>query len=184
MNARWQPPQPAIKGEAELQEAVLAVHQALYREQLSQDPLCNGNLPIELRACRTLEQWQLMLLLTPWMLARLLLPTHPPKLELPGGWSAEERQEADYLVLGPRLDFQLLDQPRQAHLNHHPRLGHYLLQPLILNMAGFDSADAVFEAWNRVIRTRDENMEKIRRDCPWQKDVSRRELFRGLRGNA
>jgi hypothetical protein len=112
------------------------------------------------------------------------LPTHPPKLELPGGWSAEERQEADYLVLGPRLDFQLLDQPRQAHLNHHPRLGHYLLQPLILNMAGFDSADAVFEAWNRVIRTRDENMEKMRRDCPWQKDVSRRELFRGLRGNA
>jgi hypothetical protein len=184
MNVTWQPSHPFIERPEQWPGAVLAVHQTLYREVMARDPMCNDKLRFELRACRTLEQWQVMLLVTPWMLSRLLMPIQPPALRIPDGWSAEARAEADYLVLGPRLDFQLLDQPQQAHLNYHPRLGHYLLQPLILNMAEFDSAEAVFEAWNRVIRTRDENMEKMRRDCPWQKEVSRRELFRGLRCSA
>jgi hypothetical protein len=76
----------------------------------------------------------------------------------------------------------ILGQSQQAHLNYHPLLGHYLLQPIALNMEPYASPEAVFEEWNQVIRTRDENMEKHRRDCPWQKEVSRRELFERLRG--
>ena len=45
----------------------------------------------------------------------------------------------------------------------------------------YHDADAIFEDWNQVIRTRDENMEKARRDCPMQKEISRRELLRRLK---
>ena len=44
-------------------------------------------------------------------------------------------------------------------------------------MTDYRSADEVFQAWNHVIQTRDRNMEKARRDCAWQKEVSRREFF-------
>jgi hypothetical protein len=85
-------------------------------------------------------------------------------------------------MLGPNLRFDLLGQPQQAHLNFHSRLGHYLLQPICLDMKPYRDADAVFEAWNQVIHIRDENMEKARRDCPLQKEISRRELFRRIKG--
>ena len=49
---------------------------------------------------------------------------------------------------------------------------------MCLDLEPYRDAAAVFEAWNRVIRTRDENMEKAGRDCPLQKEISRRELFR------
>jgi hypothetical protein len=85
-------------------------------------------------------------------------------------------------VLGPRLAFDLLGQPQQAHINYHPRLGHYLIQPICLDMQPYLAPAVVFEAWNQVIRIRDENMERARRDCPLQREVSRRELFRGSSG--
>ena len=46
-----------------------------------------------------------------------------------------------------------------------------------------DTVGVEFEAWSQVIRTRDENMEKARRDCPLQREISRRELFRRLRSS-
>ena len=143
--------------------------------------MVNMNLPIQQRAFRRIEGWRALLLLTPWMLARLLFPDDTPPLEIPGGWSADERQGVDYLVLGPRLDFMQLGQPQQAQLNSDPALGHYLVQPICLDLAPYRDAAAVFEAWNQVIRTRDENMEKARRDCPLQKEISRRELFRRIK---
>ena len=127
---------------------------------------------------RRIDTWRVLLLLTPWMLARLLFPDAPPRLAVPPGWSARERRDAPYLVLGPSLSFDLLRQPQQAHLNYHPRLGHYLLQPICLDLAPYENADAIFTALNQVIRIRDENMEQARRDCPLQKEISRRELFR------
>ena len=142
--------------------------------------MLNLALPVEIRALRRIDTWRVLLLLTPWMLARLLFPDEEPELEIPPGWSADERRNADYIVLGPSLGIDLLGQSQQAHLNYHPRLGHYLLQPICLDMKPYASADAVFEAWNQVIRIRDENMEKARRDCPLQKEISRRELFRRI----
>ena len=164
-----------------LSEAVVAVHERLFRETLAGDPMLNLALPIEVRAQRRVEDWRALLLLTPWMLARLLFPDRSPPLALPEGWSAAERAEAEYLVLGPRLRFELFGQSQQAHLGYHHRLGHYLLQPLCLNMEPYRDADAVFERWSEVIRVRDENMEAARRDCPMQKEISRRELFRRLK---
>lgn len=185
---RWNlPDQPWVLCPPELAEddalsaAVLGVHQAILRDQLQGDPSLNPDLDIQQRALRRVEDWRVLLLLTPWMLARLLFPDRSPSLALPGGWSAPERTNAPYQVLGPRILFSLLGQSQQAHLSYHRDLGHFLLQPLCLDMEPYPNAEAVFEAWGQVIRTRDENMEKARRDCPLQKEVSRRELFARFR---
>ncbi|QGU33144.1 [NiFe]-hydrogenase assembly chaperone HybE [Thermochromatium tepidum] len=161
--------------------AVIAVHERLLTETLAGDPMLNLALPIEVRALRRVEDWRVLLLLTPWMLARLFFPDRVPALALPEGWSAAERANAEYLVLGPCLRFELFGQSQQAHLGYQEPLGHYLLQPLCLNMEPYRDADAVFEHWGEVIRVRDANMEAARRDCPMQKEISRRELFRRLR---
>ena len=180
--AVWRVPPAELADDQALGRTVLEVHRDILRKQLAGDPMLNRALPVELRALRRIENWRVLLLLTPWMLARLLLPDEPPELEIPLEWSAQARGDGDYLVLGPNLSFDLLGQPQRAHLNYHNRLGHYLLQPICLDMKGYQSADAVFEAWNQVIRTRDENMEQAKRDCPLQKEISRRELFRRFKG--
>lgn len=181
-DGRWQVSSPRLVADEALGRAVLDIHQDILRGQLIGDPMLNMALPVELRALRRIDEWRVLLLLTPWMLARLLFPDHPPAPEIPPGWTADERRNADYLMLGPNLSFNLLGQPQKAHLNYDPALGHYLLQPICLDMKIYKSADAVFEAWNQVIRIRDENMEKAKRDCPLQKEVSRRELFRRIKG--
>ena len=175
--AAWQICPPDLVDDDALTAAVIEVHRAILDEHLKGDPMLNLALGIQLRAFRQIEGWRVLLLLTPWMLVRLLFPETPPVPSLPEGWRAAERGDADYQVLGPRLDFRLLGQPQQAHLNYHPRFGHYLLQPICLNLEPYSDAEAVFEAWNAVIRTRDENLAKARRDCPLQEEVSRRELF-------
>ncbi len=177
----WQVCRPDLTEDSSLTTEVLAVHQAILDGPLAGDPMLNRALVIQQRALRRIEDWRVLLLLTPWMLARLLFPDQPPAFELPSGWTARERSQADYLVLGPNLRFDLLGHAQQAHLNYHPRLGHYLLQPICLDMEAYRDADAVFEDWNQVIRTRDENMEKAKRDCAMQKEISRRELFRRLK---
>lgn len=112
------------------------------------------------------------------MLARVLVPERDPGIEIPSSWRAEMRRNEEFQLLGPTVLVDLLGQQQPAHLGYHPRLGHYLLQPLAMNMEEYRSADEVFAAWNQVIRTRDENMAKMQRDCPWQKELSRREFFR------
>lgn len=177
----WQLCRPELSEDDGLIAEVLDVHRAILEGPLGRDPMINLALPIEQRALRAVEDWRVLLLLTPWMLARLLFPDRAPSLALPSGWTADERAGMDYVVLGPRLSIELLGRAQQAHLSYHPRLGHYLLQPICLDMTAYRDADAVFEDWNAVIRTRDENMEKAARDCPMQKEISRRELFRRLK---
>jgi hypothetical protein len=164
-----------------LTAGVVDIHRAILREQMASDPMVNRSLQIQQRAFRHIGGWRVLLLLTPWMLSRLLFPDEPPPIAIPEGWSAESRKNKEYVLLGPRLGFDLLGQPQQAHLNFHARLGHYLLQPICLDMKPYADGEAVFEKWNMVIRTRDENMEKAKRDCPLQKEISRREFLRQFR---
>lgn len=178
----WQLCPATLANDSALSAAVLAVHQAILEGELRGDTLLNLTLGIEQRALRRIEDWRVLLLLTPWMLARLLFPDQPPLPSLPAGWSAAERSPAPYQVLGPRLSFRLLDQPQQAHLSYAPCLGHYLLQPICLDMTPYVDAEAVFDAWSRVIRIRDENLERAKRDCPLQREVSRREFFSRTKG--
>jgi len=177
----WQLPEPELEDDARLMDRVRKVHEAIFRLGFSSDPLVNTALAVQCRAFRRLGEWRLVVVLTPWMLARLMFPDRAPDLEIPEGWGAQERETADYLVLGPAAEIRLLDQPLKVHLNYDSRLGHYLLHPLCLNMQGYRDAEAVFEAWNEVIRIRDANLERLDRDCPLQQEVSRRELFKRYR---
>lgn len=155
----------------------------IYRNHFSGELLVNHDLPVEVRAFRRSDGWCVFLLLTPWMMARVFLPERDPGLLVPAGWSAAERAAAPFLVIGPLLDFTILGGAQKAHLNYLPELGHFLLQPLVQSMERFESADAVFAAWGDVIKTRDRVMEEQKRECGWQKEVSRREFFARLAGN-
>lgn len=164
-------------------EAATQSFEDIYRRQFQDEWLVNHALPIEVRAFRRTEGWNVFLLLTPWMMSRIFLAEHPPGLHVPDEWLARRRGDAPYTVIGPAVSFTLLGQPQHAHLNYAPELGHYLIQPLVQSMEGFESPDAVFAAWNDVIQTRNRVMEEQKRDCGWQKEVSRREFFARLAGN-
>jgi hypothetical protein len=181
MNTAWQlPPSALLEDDAALTATVERIYDRLYEQLFQHDLVINHALPIETRAARRVGDWRVFLLLTPWMLARTLVPGTPPALTFPSEWQRSERAGADAVVLGPLLQFSLLDTAQKAHLNYDAVLGHYLLQPLVLAMEPFRDAGEVFSAWNDVIRTRDENMRKMERECRWQQEVSRREFFRGM----
>ncbi len=179
--AKWQLPPASLDDDQAFLTYLVELHQKLNDECFIHDPIANQALGIQVRAFRRIEEWRLLLILTPWMLSRILSPLREPQLDIPQAWSAESRARSDYQIMGPGVNLELLDQRLAAHINHDTTLGHYLLQPLVLNMEKFKTPAAVFQAWNQVIRTRDANMEKMKRDCPWQKEVSRRELFRGIK---
>ncbi|MDD5058787.1 MAG: [NiFe]-hydrogenase assembly chaperone HybE [Sideroxydans sp.] len=153
----------------------------IYTQYFRNEFLVNHDLPIEVRAFRRSDGWCVFLLLTPWMMARVFLPERDPGLPVPNGWSADERAAASFLVIGPQLEFPLLGETLKAHLNYQPGLGHFLLQPLVQSMQQYESASAVFAAWDEVIKKRDRVMEEQKRECGWQKEVSRREFFGFLR---
>lgn len=161
-------------------ELAARAFEGIYRRQFHDEWQINHRLPVEVRAFRRMEGWSVFLLLTPWMMARLFVADHDPGLPVPDEWLAENRREASYTVIGPAVTLTLLGQPQQAHLNYQQELGHYLIQPLVQAMEPFESADAVFAAWNEVIQTRNRIMEEQKRDCGWQKEVSRREFFARL----
>jgi hypothetical protein len=173
----WQTIPAELEEDDRLISAVLDLHDELYSRFFSGDPLVNPELGIRIRAFRRTGNWRIFLLLTPWMLSRILIPDEDPGIPIPLEWKAEAREDQDYIVLGPSLKIDILGQSQPAHINYHPRLGHYLLQPLAMNMEGYGSADEVFESWNHVIKKRDENMAKMQRECPMQREVSRREFF-------
>lgn len=177
----WQFPEAGLEDDARLVDAVREVHASILAESFADESLINGALQIQCRAFRRVGPWRMLLVLTPWMLARLLFPEREPDLAIPEGWAADQRRNADYQVLGPAVEINMLSQPLKVHLGYHVRLGHYLLHPLCLNMQGFEDGEAVFEAWNDVIRTRDANLERLQSECPMHQEVSRRELFRRYR---
>ena len=179
-DSHWHLCPPELDDDDRFLEAVAGVHEELYQKYFLDDPMTNAGIGFQLRAFRRIENWRLVLVLAPWMLARLIVPSRDPGLEIPQAWWEENRGGADYVLLGPKLAFDLLGTRQSAHLNFHRTLGHYLLQPIVLSMAEYRSPEEVFQAWSHVIQTRDHNMEKFRKDCVWQKEVSRREFFGSL----
>ena len=73
-DSAWQLCPPKLARDEALVAEVVAVHEAILNGPLGQDPTLNLALPIESRALRRIEDWRVLLLLTPWMLARLLFP--------------------------------------------------------------------------------------------------------------
>ena len=183
-HVEWQLPPVELADDDALLRAVAAIYMDSYRRHFADGLNVNPRLPVETRALRRIGPWRLFLLLTPWMLARLLFHDGTAPIDVPAEWSAATRGASDDVGIGPAVSFTLMESAQKAHLNHHPLLGHYALQPLVLAMERYTDADEVFAAWDTVIRTRDENMKRMNKHCPMQKEISRREFLSGGRRRA
>jgi len=153
----------------------------LYRTYFIHELLVNHQFPVEVRAFRHTDIWRIFLLLTPWTLARVFIPEKDPEIDIPPGWTVAERNQAPITVIGPAIPLAILGGRERAHLNYHPVLGHYLIQPLIQSMESFVTPEDAFKAWNEVITTRNKVIEQQQKKCEWQQEVSRREFFATLR---
>lgn len=178
----WVTSPECLQQDEVLSAQLTEVFRRLYLMEFTNELLVNHNLPVEVRAIRGIGEWRVFLLLTPWMLSRVYLRFDTPAISIPEEWFALNRANQPHTVLGPGVAITLLGQEQKTHLNYQPELGHYLVQPLIMRMEQFDSAAAVYQAWNRVIETRNENIRKRQIECQWQQEVSRREFFTRLRG--
>lgn len=138
----------------------------------------NLNLTTQARAYREVDGWKFFLLLTPWRLARILIPPQGHE-GLPGWLALADPRQCS--ALGPLVTVQINQSLRKAHVQFHPLLGLHLLEPLVLNMVGYRDNDAVFTAHDRVIETRDRIMAQTGRSCSTQSEISRRELFAPFR---
>ncbi len=173
----WQPLPAHLRSDMRLQMALLIAHRQIYERHFALEPTANPALGFHLHGYRHLGNWRIVLALTPWMLSRLLFAELPPPIAIPEAWRSERRRDADYQLLGPVVELPPELSTLKAHLNYHPTLGHYLLQPIALNMQPYASAQEVFEAWNQVIELRDERLRQMEQRCSWQQEISRRELF-------
>jgi hypothetical protein len=177
--AGWQIYNPNAE-DGSLVDDLLRTYHEIYQHRFATEPLVNHGLPIEVRAYRHYRAWRICLLLTPWHLARIIIPKTAPALDLPPQWSVAVRADADYVVIGPAVPLDILTAQERAHLNYQPRLGHYFVQPLIQSLRRFATADEVFEEWKEVIAVRDRNIAERKQHCEWQSEVSRREFFARL----
>ena len=178
----WVPGPDLLNQDDALRSLVISSFSKIYQQCFADDPLVNAQLPIEIRALRDIAPWRVFLLLTPWMLARVYLCSASVSIKVPDDWRASNRESDDYQAMGPQLVFRLLGREQRAHVNYHPALGHYLIQPLIMRMQQYCSATEVFLEWNRVIETRNENIRKRQVECQCQQEISRREFFIGRPG--
>ncbi len=176
-NSDWIPGPQILHQDEMLNTLVTSVFSDIYARSFADDPLINHRLSIEIRALRDIDDWRVFLLLTPWMLSRIYLRSEEASINVPPAWQVENRINEPYLVVGPQVGFCLLEHEQLAHLNYHPELGHYLVQPLILRMEQYNSAGEVYRDWNTVIETRNENMKKRQAECRCQEEISRREFF-------
>lgn len=181
---RWQSCTVPLQDDQALREAIVAIYKELYQKYFANLAMINPRLPIEIRAFRRIEQWRVFLLLTPWMLVRVYVSDGAPGIVMPQGWSAAERENASYTLFGPMLELTILDSEQKVHLAFNRQIGHYLIQPLVLSMLTYDSAEAVYDAWRHVIQTRTENMKQLNRCSMWREEVSRREFFTKLVKNS
>lgn len=175
----WQPGPTAHMDGDMLMATVERLFQEMLEEHFSEDPAFQSELPVQIRALREIEGWRALLLLTPWMLCRLLFPPEAAELELPEGYDPASRglEGEKFELLGPIVEFNLLESKQKAHPSFLAGLGCFFIQPLILNLQPFSTADEVFGAWNRIIRTRDENRKRLNVKSAWHEEVSHRELL-------
>ncbi|MBF0425391.1 MAG: [NiFe]-hydrogenase assembly chaperone HybE [Magnetococcales bacterium] len=164
------------------QEHFVVAGARLREEQVLPDleaELLNPALGYESRADRQLAGWRLFLQLTPWMLCRVLVPESPEAMAL-----FDHPEQALLPTLGPRVSVTILGQTQDAHVQFDRQLGVFGVQPLVVGLASYRSAEEVFTAWSGVIHQREEMRRQRAMDCRWQQELSRREIFSAFRGAA
>lgn len=133
----------------------------------------NPSLSVRIYSFRRLGVWRVPLVLTPWMLSNLFIPDENPDLALP-----DHPADEQYALLGPLIQFIVLGTQHKAHLQYDSKLGHYLLQPLVLGMEHYADAQSVLTAWKKTMRQSTQRQSsRLGRN---KGVVSRREFFTRL----
>jgi hypothetical protein len=169
---RWQLLPKALADDTKFKQALINVHRDIYDEFFEDNPLINSSLGFHLHDYQRTSGWRVVLILTPWMMSRLLFPENNPHIVIPDGWSGEERCSTDYQVLGPSLRLGWSGNYMQSHLNFHAQLGHYLIQPILMNMQNYKTPQAALAAWNAIIRRRDAKINRRQLSCPCQEEFT------------
>lgn len=142
----WQTLPQHLHSEMRFNLAVLIAHRQIFDQHFATDPSVNRALGFHLNGYRQQGLWRIIQILTPWMLANLWFAESTPEIAL----SESQRAKADNQPLGPAIDLPEVLCGGKAHLNYHPTLGHYLVQPIHLDLADHDDAQSVFEALSEV----------------------------------
>jgi hypothetical protein len=141
-----------------LDTAVSQVFTQVYNDDFADAMMgINHRLSVDLRGWQEGEQWKEVWLLTPWMLSRVFFPMTADVLadkSLPEDWQAESRLDQPYCVIGPLMPILIDGKAIQTHLNYHPLLGHYWIQPLVQNMMKYADNESAYQAWGEVIAFR------------------------------
>ncbi len=160
-NTRWQLLPAKWQRDSLFRPALVEVHREIYRQFFYNDPRVNPQMGFHLHAyCRS-THWRVTLILTPWMMSRLLFPEHDPKILIPDGWSGEDRSHSEYQTTGPSLKLGCYGNEMIANLNYHTQLGHYLIQPLALSMRNYSSPLEALEIWNRLFYSHSLSMQRV-----------------------
>ncbi len=160
-DTQWQLLPPNWLRDSVFRPALLDIHRDIYRRFFENDPRVNPQLGFHLHAyCRS-THWRATLILTPWMMSRLLFPEHDPHILIPDGWSGEDRSQSEYQIVGPSLKLGCCGNAMVANLNYHTQLGHYLIQPFALGMRNFKTPREAFEIWNKLFYTHALSMQRL-----------------------
>jgi hypothetical protein len=111
------------------------------------------------------------------MLVRLLFPD--PHQHEPGRADPNEMPLHDGAppgILGPMIQIHIAGMAQKAHVQEHPALGPFLLQPLIQNLVYCCSVDQAFASWNQVLHHRNRLSQAMPHGCPWHKEMVRHEM--------
>ncbi len=174
MSGTWQI-LPALTAETlalQITAAFRHWHENCFRDSQAAHP----SLGVELRDLRLVAGWWLGHLLTPIALYRICIPTAVPPLPLPSGWTPGERAVQPCLALGPLLALPVPGLIGRGHLHYLPELGHFLLQPEVQGLRRYPDADAVFSAWNQVLRFRQQTRANLKK----QQQCDRRAFLQRL----
>ncbi|WP_040724877.1 [NiFe]-hydrogenase assembly chaperone HybE [Thiomicrorhabdus sp. Kp2] len=161
----------------ETHDLIVDVFKNTYHKNFEEEWLgVNHNLQVELRGFKFVDGWVTGFLLTPWMLCTIYIPVlQQPNLEIETEWLAERRQNQDYVVIGSLKTFDIGGSSQKGNLNYHPKLGHYLLQPLVQIMDKYADNESAFGAWSQVIAFRKAHYEKIEQEA-LAKEASLKEI--------
>jgi len=115
----------------------------------------NHQLKVEVRGWHVKDNWAMGVLLTPWMLTKIYIPlSAPDDIAIPADWQADARQNAPYVVIGELMTLTIDGQTHTVHINYHPTLGHYCVQPLVQKMNTYADNESAFAAWGEVLKFR------------------------------
>lgn len=170
---------------AQVLDAVRHWHQDCFAARIDGSANIDGENErwFDVRDVEVVDGWWLAHVLTPMALYRICLPLQVPQEAIPLTFMPAQHP---CQALGPLMQTQIPGLPGRGHLHYLSSLGHFLLQPEVTQPRRYADAEAVFAAWQKVIRFRQQVREQGTRGIAIkssaEKTCSRRGFLRKLAG--